>query len=78
LWLLSIVLLATKFESPVCEGGLMGSRFKDRELGAIEAEVVGIFFTTNGLVDRTRNFKSNARQFKQNNMKKMRRRPDFV
>jgi len=34
---LSIVLSASKFESPVCEGGLMGSRFKDRELGAIEA-----------------------------------------
>jgi len=32
LWLLSIVLLATKFESPVCEDGLMGSRFKGREL----------------------------------------------
>jgi len=32
LWLLSIVLLATKFESPVCDGGLMGSRFKDRGL----------------------------------------------
>jgi len=41
LWLLLIVLLATKFESPVCEGGLMGSRFKDRELGAIEADERG-------------------------------------
>jgi len=38
LWLLSIILLATKFESPVCEGGLMGSRFKDTELGEIEAD----------------------------------------
>jgi len=38
LWLLSIFLLATKFESPVCEGGLMGSRFKDRELGEIDAD----------------------------------------
>jgi len=41
LWLLSIVLSATKFEIPVCEGGLMGSRFKDRELGAIEADKRG-------------------------------------
>jgi len=41
LWLLSIVFLATKFESPVCEGGLMGSRFKDRELGAIKADERG-------------------------------------
>ena len=41
LWLLSIVLSATKFETPVCEGGLMGSRFKDRELGAIEADKRG-------------------------------------
>jgi len=41
LWLLSIVLSATKFESPVCEGGFMGSRFKDRELGAIEADERG-------------------------------------
>jgi len=41
LWLLSIVLSATKFESPVCEGGLMGGRFKDRELGAIEADERG-------------------------------------
>jgi len=39
--LLSIVFLATKFESPVCEGGLMESRFKDRELGAIEADERG-------------------------------------
>ena len=38
LWLLLIVLLATKFESPVCEGGLMGSIFKDRELGEIKAD----------------------------------------
>jgi len=29
------------FESPFCEGGLMGSRFKDRELGAIEADERG-------------------------------------
>jgi len=42
LWLLSIVLSATKFESPVCEGGFMGSRFKDRELGAIEADERGV------------------------------------
>jgi len=41
LWLLSIVLSATKFESPICEGGLVGSRFKDRELGAIEADKRG-------------------------------------
>jgi len=41
LWLLSIVLSATKFESPVCEGGLMGSRFKVRELGEIEADERG-------------------------------------
>ena len=41
LWLLLIVLLATKFESPVCEGGLMGSRFKVGELGAIEADERG-------------------------------------
>ena len=41
LWLLSIVLLATKFESPVCEGGLMGSRFKVRELGEIKADERG-------------------------------------
>jgi len=33
-----IVLLATKFESPVCEGGLMRSGFKDRELKGIEAD----------------------------------------
>jgi len=33
--------------------------------------VFGIFFTTNELVDRTRNFKSNASRFKQKNMKKM-------
>ena len=33
---------ATKFESPVCEGGFMGSRFKDRELGAIEADERGV------------------------------------
>ena len=33
LWLLSIVLSVTKFESPVCEGV-----FKDRELGAIKAD----------------------------------------
>ena len=30
--------LVRKFESPVCEVGLTGSRFKDRELGAIEAD----------------------------------------
>jgi len=41
LWLLLIVLSATKFESPVCEGGLMGSRFKNRGLGAIEADERG-------------------------------------
>jgi len=41
LWLLSFVLLATNFESPVCEGGLMGSRFKNRGLGAIEADERG-------------------------------------
>ena len=41
LWLLSIVVLETKFESPVCEGGLMGSRFKDTELGAIETDKRG-------------------------------------
>ena len=41
LWLLSIVLSATKFESPVCKGGLMGSRFKDTELRAIEADERG-------------------------------------
>jgi len=38
LWLLLIVLLATKFESPVCEGGLMGRKFTNRELGEIEAD----------------------------------------
>jgi len=31
---------------------------------------VGIIFTNNGLVDRTRNFKSNASRFKQKNHKK--------
>jgi hypothetical protein len=41
LWLLLIVLLATKFESPVCQVGFMGSRFKDRELGAIETDETG-------------------------------------
>jgi len=41
MWLLSIVLLATKFEYPVCGGRLMGSRFKDRELGAIEVDERG-------------------------------------
>jgi len=41
LWLLSIVLLATKFKSPVCKGGLMGSKFKDRELGEIKADARG-------------------------------------
>jgi len=41
LWLLSIVLSATKFESPVCEGGLMGRRFKDRGLRAIETDKRG-------------------------------------
>jgi len=41
LWLLSIVLLATKFESPVCESGLMASRFQHRELGEIEADERG-------------------------------------
>ena len=41
LWLLSIVLSATKFESSVCEGGLMGSRFKNRGLGAIKADERG-------------------------------------
>jgi len=41
LWLLLIVLSATKFESPVCEGGLMGSRFKDRELEEIETDERG-------------------------------------
>ena len=30
LWLLLIVLLATKFESPFCEGGLMGSRSSEK------------------------------------------------
>jgi len=48
---------------------------------------VGIIFTTNELVDRTRTFKSNASQFKQKNEKnapqarflwnKMRRRQDL-
>jgi len=38
---------------------------------------VRIILTTNELVDRTRNFKSNASWFKQKNMKKIRRRPDF-
>ena len=41
LWLLLIVLSATKFESPVCEGGLMGSRFKNRGVGSIEADERG-------------------------------------
>jgi len=41
LWVLLIVLSATKFESPVCEGGLMRSRFKDEELGAIEVDERG-------------------------------------
>jgi len=41
LWLLLIVLSATKFESPVCQGGLMGSRFKNRELGAIKGDERG-------------------------------------
>jgi len=41
LGLLSIVLSATKFESPVCECGLMGSKFKNRGLGAIEADERG-------------------------------------
>jgi len=41
LWLLSIVLSATKFESPVCEGGLMGRRFKNRGAGSIEADERG-------------------------------------
>ena len=41
LWFLLIVWSATKFESSVCEGGLAGSRFKDRELGAIEADERG-------------------------------------
>jgi len=41
LWLLLIVLLATKCESPLCEGGLVGSRFKDRELEAIKADERG-------------------------------------
>jgi len=36
-----IVLSATKFESPVCEGGFLGSRFKNRGLGAIEADKGG-------------------------------------
>jgi len=39
---------------------------------------VGIIFTTNELVDRTRNFKSNTSRFKQKNVKKLRRRPDFL
>ena len=39
--LLSIVVLTTKCESPVCEGGLVGSRFKDRELEAIKADERG-------------------------------------
>jgi len=38
---------------------------------------VRIIFTTNELVDRTRNSKSNASRFKQKNITKMRRRPDF-
>jgi len=42
LLLLLIVLLATKFESPVCEGGLMGSRFKDRELETIKEDKRGV------------------------------------
>jgi len=37
----SIVLSATKFESSVCEAELMGSRFKDRGLGEIEADERG-------------------------------------
>jgi len=44
---------------------------------------VGIIFTTNELVDRTRTFKLNASQFEHKKihkkiMKKMRRRPDFL
>ena len=39
---------------------------------------VRIIFTTNELVDRTRNFKSNASRCRQKNKKKMRRKPDFL
>ena len=39
---------------------------------------VGIIFTTNELVDRIRNFKSNASLFKKKLNEKMRRRPDFL
>jgi len=39
---------------------------------------VRIIFTINESVDRTRNLKSDASRFKQKNMKKMRRRPDFL
>ena len=42
LWLLLIVLLATKFESLVCEGGFMSIIFKDRELGEIKADERGV------------------------------------
>jgi len=39
---------------------------------------VGIILTTNELVDRTGNFKSNASRFEQKIMKKMLRTPDFL
>jgi len=39
--MLLIVVLVTKFECPVCDGGLMASRFKDRELGTIKADERG-------------------------------------
>jgi len=39
---------------------------------------VRIIFTTKEFVDRIRNFKSNACRCKKENMKKMRRRPDFL
>ena len=39
-WLLSTVVLATKFDSPVCVlwSGVLWSRFKDRGMGTIEAD----------------------------------------
>jgi len=39
---------------------------------------VQIIFTTNELVDRTRNFKSNATRFKKKIMKNLRRRQVFM
>jgi len=40
-WLLLIVLSATKFESPVCECGLIGSKFKNRGMESIKADKRG-------------------------------------